>query len=494
MICLDGAGWNVMMPIIKDGALPNIKRLMDNGCWGNLNILMPPISEIVWTTITTGKPPSIHGITDQLVKDPDTAEMVYPTSNLRRVKAIWNILSDLRKKVGIVGYKVSWPAEKVNGVMISDRADEDENYYFSQLYSEPPLVNLFTKEIFNSLRKKIYFPVMLMDGDNIFHKDTFMFNVTKYLLKNKEFDFFCIYLLGIDVYSHHYWKYMFPEGQDVSEDDISKYKDVIRNYYIWCDSIIGDLLKIIDKNTIIIVVSDHGFKTNYYRERKYFFSKVDELLEVTGLKKIYHNSKSVMIENTPPMAWRHIKNIKISGDISMEEFNAVRKIAKDILEDIKVKETDQSIFGIPNDTDFGFLLELDMGYINEHPTYHLLINGKEHKILDFLIPDPNSGDHDALDAIILMSGKNIRLHQKLTNATVYDIAPTVLYLLDLPVAADMYGKVLMSAIDLNILDKKPIRYIYTYEENKKPISQKPIRSPRDEKIIKERLRSLGYIN
>jgi hypothetical protein len=70
----------------------------------------------------------------------------------------------------------------------------------------------------------------------------------------------------------------------------------------------------------------------------------------------------------------------------------------------------------------------------------------------------------------------------------------VLYLLNLPVAADMSGKVLMSAISLNILEKKAVRYIDTYEKGRKLISQRPIRSTIDEKIIKDRMRSLGYIN
>ncbi len=44
------------------------------------------------------------------------------SANLRRVKAFWNILSEKGITVGIVGWWPSWPAEEVNGFMITDRA------------------------------------------------------------------------------------------------------------------------------------------------------------------------------------------------------------------------------------------------------------------------------------------------------------------------------------------------------------------------------------
>jgi hypothetical protein len=93
-----------------------------------------------------------------------------------------------------------------------------------------------------------------------------------------------------------------------------------------------------------------------------------------------------------------------------------------------------------------------------------------------------------------MSGKNIRKHRQLKDAGIYDIVPTVLYMLDLPVAKDMPGKILINAIGCCRLWINPIRYIDTHERDKKQLPQKPIRSPLDEKIIKERMRTLGYIN
>ena len=42
------------------------------------------------------------------------------TGRMRKVKALWNILSDTGRKVAVVGWWATWPSEKVNGAMVSD--------------------------------------------------------------------------------------------------------------------------------------------------------------------------------------------------------------------------------------------------------------------------------------------------------------------------------------------------------------------------------------
>jgi predicted AlkP superfamily phosphohydrolase/phosphomutase len=39
---------------------------------------------------------------------------------MRKVKALWNILSDAGKRTGVVGWWATWPAETINGTIVSD--------------------------------------------------------------------------------------------------------------------------------------------------------------------------------------------------------------------------------------------------------------------------------------------------------------------------------------------------------------------------------------
>lgn len=381
LIGLDGASWNVIEPLLQQNKLPNIKNLIDRGCNGDLEThdSIKTLSEVIWTKIATGKTPEKHGITAQLMRDEDTGELGPPTRNMRRVKAVWNILDEYNKSTVVVGYLVTWPPEEITrGVIISDRTAYVD--YPAVGYTYPSLEKLCDSlkfKMFKNCKEKIFsqiekseFPGFIRHWD-IEMIDNFMAEFSNYLMSKRNPDFFVLCLLGIDRVSHHFWKYMKPDGFEVSNDQIRRYGDIIKDYYIYCDRVIGDLVNKIDKNTIVVVVSDHGFTA------------------------------------APP----------------------------------------------------------------------------DHK--------GNSGEHFR-KGIIIISGKHI-CHRKIESASVYDIAPTILYLMGLPVAKDMDGSVLTEAIRDDFLKRHSIKYIESYEVDIEKKEERPIRSPHDEEI-KERMRSLGYIN
>lgn len=177
LIGLDGAGWNVMRPLIDKGELPNIKQLMDKGCWGVMKSPGPLLSEVIWTTIATGKTFQKHGIIDRLMEDPDSGVDVPPSSNLRKTKAIWNILSEKNKKVGVVNYMVTWPVERINGTMISGRIENITTLdYLSKDRSYPAFTDLCSENTFDNF-KKLQSSILTDLGKN------------RFLDKNKFIDF-----------------------------------------------------------------------------------------------------------------------------------------------------------------------------------------------------------------------------------------------------------------------------------------------------------------
>jgi len=488
IIGLDGASWKIITPMMDEGKLPNMKHLLEEGVWGKLSTFEPAWSDIIWTTVATGKPPELHGIVSYLIPDPYSQELIPPTSSMRKVKAIWNILSAHKRKVGVVGYRVTWPAEKVNGIMVSDRVKIHKDAYSSPLYAQPPLNTFCTKEVFDNLDSNLNDPRV-----SFAETDSFMANIAEYLYKKSRFDFFCLYLIGIDEASHQYWKYMFPENLGLSPEEISKYKDFVPNYYKWCDSVIGRLLKEDSSNKTVIIISDHGFKSTNPDEPLYLFVKVDEFFQAAGLKTIKHNFKEIRLLNmSREEKYDFRKNIRISGDISKEEFTVVRENIKKILGNIKIRENGRPLFQVV-DTRTGFVLAMQIRPMKNMPDYHISIGNKEYRLLDFLTRDATTETHDSQDAVIIMSGKNIRRHEVLNNASIYDIVPTTLYLLGLPLARDMQGNILASAISPKLLKENPLKYVDTYE-NGKDVSSRIVRSPKEEEIIKERLRLLGYIN
>jgi predicted AlkP superfamily phosphohydrolase/phosphomutase len=84
------------------------------------------------------------------------------------------------------------------------------------------------------------------------------FTVAKHLMQNKEWDFFMLVEMGPDRIHHGFWKYCDPTHRKYKPG--SQYEHAIKDYYIYLDEEIGEMLKLIDDNTAVMVVSDHGAK------------------------------------------------------------------------------------------------------------------------------------------------------------------------------------------------------------------------------------------
>jgi predicted AlkP superfamily phosphohydrolase/phosphomutase len=77
---------------------------------------------------------------------------------------------------------------------------------------------------------------------------------------------------------------------------------------------------------------------------------------------------------------------------------------------------------------------------------------------------PLGGTHlGAPDGVLLASGDGIRPGAMVAGASVLDITPTILYLMGLPVARDMEGRVLTEMLDEEFTRAHPITYIPSYE-------------------------------
>lgn len=98
-----------------------------------------------------------------------------------------------------------------------------------------------------------------------------------------------------------------------------------------------------------------------------------------------------------------------------------------------------------------------------------------------------SGSHRD-EGIFVIAGKKINAKADINNVEIIDIAPTILYILDIPIPIDMDGKVLLNCFEEDYI-KTPVfkkvnmsepeaDYHYTDEETDK---------------IKERLKGLGYL-
>src|SRR5215831_13633216 len=120
LIGWDAADWKVIHPLMDQGKMPNVQRLVEGGVMGQIATLHPPLSPMLWTSIATGKRPSQHGVHGFAEPTPNGLG-IRPVTNLsRKCKAVWNILNQHGLRSVVVGWWPSHPAEPIDGVMVSN--------------------------------------------------------------------------------------------------------------------------------------------------------------------------------------------------------------------------------------------------------------------------------------------------------------------------------------------------------------------------------------
>src|SRR4029453_5090674 len=116
---LDGMDPRTVDLLMSEGKMPNFARLRKDGAYAPLMSAEPLLSPVVWTTIATGKGPDQHRI-GHFVAVNEKGDQLPVTSAMRKVKAVWNILSDAGRRVAVLGWWATWPSEKGNGALVSD--------------------------------------------------------------------------------------------------------------------------------------------------------------------------------------------------------------------------------------------------------------------------------------------------------------------------------------------------------------------------------------
>jgi predicted AlkP superfamily phosphohydrolase/phosphomutase len=277
IIGIDGMEWDIMGPLVEAGRLPTFAKVMSEGAWGELESLDILESPVIWTSIATGKLPEKHGITGFAKKPAAGGEAVPVTSNVRRVEAIWDILGDEGWSVGIVGWLSTWPAEPVNGYLVTDyfgygwgpeRTGGDDRVTFpASLASELEDLLVLEGDVTDA-RAAEFTGGVVPDGDletkfgslkSCIASDETYHGVARRLAEQMPVDLYAVYLRGVDGVCHHFWVDMIPEsGPPVDAKEREVFGDVIELYYEEMDGVLAGFLELADENTTVVVTSDHG--------------------------------------------------------------------------------------------------------------------------------------------------------------------------------------------------------------------------------------------
>ncbi len=255
VIGLDCADPELMFKQFR-GELPTINHAMEVGTYGKLHSTVPPITVPAWMSMMTSKTPGelgVYGFRNR--KDTSYGNLQVVSGDKIRDKKVWDLLGMEGISSTIVGVPLTYPAQPLNGHLVS-------------CFMTPGVDSKFTYP--SSLKKEI----LEKFGDYSFDVEDFRtenredllnrieqyteqkFDVAEYLLKEKPWDFFVMVEMGTDRIQHAFWHYM--DESHVLYEENDRYRNVIRNHYQRIDKRIEKLLNCIPDGTLVFIVSDHG--------------------------------------------------------------------------------------------------------------------------------------------------------------------------------------------------------------------------------------------
>ncbi len=254
VIGIDGLDFDVTTEMMANGELPNLKKLSFDGEPHLIETYLPAMSASVWTTLTTGVNPGVHGIFDffktgSLLKLKSSKDILAPT--------IWETLSKKGKKCLVMNVPLTYPPARINGAMIAGIMSPDNkgntnpsNYKnYIQPYEVEPSFD-FENETRGEIIEKIY------------QNFSMRFNAFSKLLDYADWDFFFIVFNILDRGSHYYFG-----------------KKELKSLYLAVDHSVGVLMDRLP-DWGLIAVSDHGFR----KIDNYFF--IEEWLKQKNISKV----------------------------------------------------------------------------------------------------------------------------------------------------------------------------------------------------------------
>lgn len=239
-------------------SLPTFKMFKEQGISG---LTIPPVpaqTPVAWTTFMTGKNPGNHGIFSFVLRQKGTYDRKIIDPAMLRSKTLWHVLSDAGKRVGVVNVPMS-DVEQIDGFIIPGFLSRREGM------PHPASVKAKIKRKFgidrltgdleiDILQKAQSDPELFFERVNQITDE--MAEICFYLIREEKWDFFMTVFMGTDRIQHFFWKYIDPTHPKFEENALS---GLVKKFYIKIDKIVSRFLEYVDEDTVVMVLSDHGF-------------------------------------------------------------------------------------------------------------------------------------------------------------------------------------------------------------------------------------------
>ena len=546
IVGLDGGTLDLVRPWVEQGHLPTFKRLMKEGLSHDLKVELPPGTVPNWPSFMTGKNAGKHGVIHWFTREDRLSRWSIVNSHSIGEKSLWEILGEHEKESIVMNVPLTYPPKPMKGLMITGLLTPPSAKDFmhpihlqDEIESKVGRYMIYPDVIYREGKEEKFLASLMKTLD-------IRFRTSRYLMETHPWDLFMIVFSETDAIQHAFWRFIDPMHPSYDER-LAHFGKGILQVYQKIDTFLEEYLRILGKGkkgTTLIIMSDHGagslykkfYTNNWLRSLGFLTLKRDVWSQV----KDFSFRHGLTMQNLYRLAfkvgladWRRAVEKKESAEsllrklfLSYNDIDWGRTQAfafggfGQIYLNVKAESGDSSssadLYRQVQDEIISQLLKIDgpggVPLIDRAYKREELYFGKNsHRLPDIVFMpragyvDPGdfeffsnrifddaigaSGTHSQ-NGIFLIWGESVKSDAILGETRIHDLAPTVLYLMDVPVPADMDGRVLFESLRDEWVESHPVRYVAP--EEGLPEQEHPY-SSEEEKEIKERLKGLGYL-
>lgn len=553
VVGLDGATFDLIEPWAEQGYLPTLSKLMQGGARGRVLSTVPPMTAPAWTSFATGTNPGKHGLYDWVARQAGSYRFAPVTSVDNAMPTLFQILSDAGRRVCLLNVPMTYPASRVNGIMISGMPAPDTRGAIS-----------YPADAFAELVATVGDYCLYPDPgqaysdsgiaaflDRLYRCTELRVRAFDYLRGREDWDFSMVVFNGTDTVSHALWKVMDAQHPLHDARVAEKYGTAIRDFYSAVDAHLGRWVDGLDGDTTLVVMSDHGFgpfhkfihvnnwllREGFMRLRPIASSRIKGQLHRMGfspmnmydllmrlglggvkrevvrgqgqslLKALFLSFEDVDWPHTVAYSLGNVGQIRVNrtgrepqGCVRAgDEYEALRNeiIAKlMMLRDPATGETVVEQAYRREDIYSGEQIEHapDILFIPRRLEY---FGFGEYEFGSHRIIQPMargiSGTH-RMYGVFTAFGAGARAGSVIEGARLVDLAPTILHLVGEPVPAHMDGRVLSEALAADLGPARVVPSEGGYPRGpEKGHDRGEVLTADEERALAERLRSLGYV-
>ena len=256
IIGLDGVPYSELLTrLIEKGRLKNMASLFGQGYFGRMEVCIPEISSVSWTSFMTGDQSGEHGIYGFMDLMPGTYKMYFPNFSGLQKRTMFDELGSMGKRSVVINLPSTYPARQIPGVLVSGfvAIDLKKAVYPSSLAPELQTMG-YSIDIDTGRGRKDH-DYLLQDLDATLKSRQKLANL---LWDRENWDLFMVVITGTDRINHFMWDAYADSGHARHADFIEYYEKVDSFIGLMYDKFI-DLPGSSEGVNHFMMLSDHGF-------------------------------------------------------------------------------------------------------------------------------------------------------------------------------------------------------------------------------------------